>query len=78
MYIRHEEKQPEGLKELKVRIPVEQHLQLHGLKVMTGKQISDAVTEALETYFLAMREEEARERAENAGAAEPADAADGA
>ena len=58
MYIRQDESGHEGVKELKVRIPVEQHLQLHGLKVMTGKQISDAVTEALESYFQVLRAEE--------------------
>ncbi len=38
-------------KEVKVKIPLGFHLKLHSLKVITGKHISDAVTEALEAYF---------------------------
>lgn len=40
-------------KEVKVKIPVSYHVRLHSMKVLTGKPISDAVTEALEAYFLA-------------------------
>ncbi len=39
------------MKEVKVKIPVGLHVQLHSMKVLTGKQISDAVTEALDHYF---------------------------
>jgi predicted DNA-binding protein len=38
-------------KELKVRIPVEHHLRLHAMRVMTGKGISQAMIEALDAYF---------------------------
>lgn len=38
-------------KEVKVKIPVGHHVRLHSIKVLTGKQISDAVTEALDAYF---------------------------
>ncbi len=38
-------------KELKVKIPVRQHLRLHSLKVLTGTNISDTVAAALEAYF---------------------------
>jgi hypothetical protein len=38
-------------KEVKVKIPVGHHVKLHSMKVLTGKQISDAVTEALDMYF---------------------------
>ena len=40
-------------REVKVRIPVRLHLKLHTIKVLTGKPISDCVTEALEAYFTA-------------------------
>jgi len=43
------------VKEVKVKIPVHYHVRLHSMKVLTGKQISDAVTEALDAYF-AIRE----------------------
>jgi hypothetical protein len=43
------------VKEVKVKIPVSYHIKLHSMKVLTGKQISDAVTEALEVYFAAKR-----------------------
>lgn len=38
-------------KELKVRIPAHQHLRLHAMRVMTGKQISQTMVEALDAYF---------------------------
>jgi hypothetical protein len=34
-----------------VKIPVSHHIKLHSMKVLTGKQISDAITEALDAYF---------------------------
>ena len=40
-------------KEVKVKIPVSHHIKLHSMKVLTGKQISDAITEALDAYFAA-------------------------
>ena len=36
------------VKEVKVRIPINYHIKLHSMKVLTGKQISDTVTEALQ------------------------------
>lgn len=48
----HEPKgDPDRQKEVKVKIPVSYHVKLHSMKVLTGKQISDAITEALEAYF---------------------------
>ena len=38
-------------KEVKIKIPVTHHVKLHSMKVLTGKPISDAVTEALDMYF---------------------------
>ncbi len=38
-------------KTLKVRIPTKLHLQLHSVKILTGKNISDTVERALQTYF---------------------------
>ena len=42
-------------KEVKVKIPIGHHVKLHSMKVLTGKQISDAVTEALDAYFASSR-----------------------
>lgn len=50
MYI-EPEKSEEEIREMKVRIPSDFYMKLHSLKLLTGKQISDAVTEALEMYF---------------------------
>lgn len=41
----------EADKPLKVEIPERMHARLHTLKLLTGKAVSDAVTEALEAYF---------------------------
>ena len=38
-------------KEVKVRIPIQHHVRLHSMKVLTGKQISDTVAKALDAYF---------------------------
>lgn len=38
-------------RQLNVSIPVYQHVQLHTLKVLTGKNMSQTVFEALEAYF---------------------------
>ena len=39
------------MKPVKVKIPVSHHIKLHAMKVLAGKQLSDAVTEALDAYF---------------------------
>lgn len=39
------------LRALKVKIPVRQHIQLRTLKVLTGKNLSQTVREALGRYF---------------------------
>lgn len=41
----------EGRKEMKVKVPTEYQLKLHSIKVLTGKKISTAVTEAIELWF---------------------------
>ena len=53
MLIHDPKPDPHRAKEVKVKIPVSFHVRLHSMKVLTGKPISDAVTEALEAYFLA-------------------------
>lgn len=40
-------------KEVKVRIPASCHVRLQAVKILTGKQISETVTEALREYFRA-------------------------
>ncbi len=51
MLIKEKKDDPTRAKEVKVKIPVGYHIKLHSMKVLTGKPISDAVTEALEAYF---------------------------
>lgn len=41
----------DAMKDLKVRIPVEYHIQLRTLKILKGKSMSDALSEALDLYF---------------------------
>lgn len=52
------EERLEEEKEMKVKIPVQYHLNLHSLKVLTGKNISTAVTEAIQLYFQEMSDED--------------------
>lgn len=62
MYIEEKKKQAD-IREMKVRIPSDYYMKLHSLKLLTGTQISEAVTEALQLYFT--KERTARsERAE--------------
>lgn len=50
-----EPKNESGPKELRVKIGVEYHLKLHALKLLRGKRMSEAVEEALESYFERVR-----------------------
>lgn len=59
MMIREPKPDPARAKEVKVKIPVSHHIKLHSMKVLTGKQISDAITEALDAYFANQRPEDA-------------------
>ena len=53
MMINEKRTDPNNRKEMKLNLPVRYHVHLHSMKVLTGKQISDTVTEALEFYFAA-------------------------
>lgn len=59
MLIREPKSDPTRSKEVKVKIPLGHHVKLHSMKVLTGKPISDAVTEALEFYFASHQYEDA-------------------
>lgn len=50
----HEKKPALDAKELRVKIHVEYHLKLHALKLLRGKNMSEAVEEALDHYFSVM------------------------
>jgi hypothetical protein len=55
-----ERKKPAQLsdaKEIKVRIPLDYHIKLHTVKVVSGVPISDTVKVALEQYFEEIKEE---------------------
>jgi hypothetical protein len=43
----------DGVREMKVKIPVRLHISLHGLKLLSGRPLSDIVTEALQGYVAA-------------------------
>jgi len=51
MMIQHAGLDLMAAKEVKVKIPIQHHVRLHSMKVLTGKQISDTVSEALHAYF---------------------------
>lgn len=51
MWIHESPSDASRTKEVKVKIPIGHHVKLQSLKVLTGKGISDAVTEALDEYF---------------------------
>ena len=56
-----ERKKPSSLaddKEIKVRIPLDYHIKLHTVKVVSGVPISDTVKDALEAYFAELQEQD--------------------
>ena len=58
--------QPQELtetKEVKMRLPIAHLIRLHGLKLLTGQNISDTVTKALAMYFERVEAEKAAARA---------------
>ncbi|MCA1813440.1 MAG: hypothetical protein LC624_05760 [Halobacteriales archaeon] len=41
----------DGVREMKVKIPLRLHISLHSMKLLSGRQLSDIVTEALVAYM---------------------------
>lgn len=41
----------EPMRDLKVKIPLNYYVQLHTLKILRGKNMADALCEALDLYF---------------------------
>ncbi len=56
-----DQKDVEGEKEIKVKIPLDYHIKLHTVKVVQGTNISDTVRMALSEYFDDLREEKEAE-----------------
>ena len=46
-----EKKHGNELKEMKVKVPLEFHIKLHGLKLLNNQSISKSVEKALKKYF---------------------------
>lgn len=59
----------EGVREMKVKIPLRLHISLHSLKLLSGRQISDIVTEALQNYLATTAANRVLERAHHEGPA---------
>jgi hypothetical protein len=38
-------------KQLRIKLPLSYHLKLHKLKLLTGKNMAEAIQEALDVYF---------------------------
>ena len=51
MNLDHPPRSLDGVREMKVKIPLRLHVSLHSLKLLSGRQISEIVTEALVTYM---------------------------
>lgn len=47
-----EKKAGNELKEMKVKVPLEYHIKLHGLKLLSNQSISKSVESALKKYFM--------------------------
>ena len=58
-----EKRKPANLtedKEIKVKIPLDYHIKLHTVKVVSGTAISETVKAALESYFEELNQETAQ------------------
>ena len=53
----------EPMRDLKVKIPLHYYVQLHTLKILKGKNMADALCEALDVYFANPDNKELRESA---------------
>jgi hypothetical protein len=51
MMIHEQTVRADGVREIRVRIPADLHVRLQSMRLLRGKSVSDAVTEALERYF---------------------------
>ena len=56
LYANEPRRDLEGLRTLKVKLPIQQHIQLHSMRVYRGEGISETVTAALQMYFERRRE----------------------
>lgn len=64
-------------KEVKMRIPIAHLIRLHGLKLLSGQNISETVTKALEVYFAQVdAEKEAQQTSEASNEATQASASE--
>lgn len=54
MTIREQETDTESERQLKVTVPPETMIRLHSIKVLTGKNLTEQVREALQEYFAEM------------------------
>lgn len=52
-------------KEIKVKIPISQHIKLHSIRLMMEQTISESVQDALENYFALLKEQEGDETQED-------------
>lgn len=53
-------------KEIKVKIPISQHIKLHSIRLMMEQTISESVQDALENYFALLKEQQASEEEQDA------------
>lgn len=51
-----EDRDLDRTKPLKVSVPLRQHIELHKLKILTGKNMSETVQDALEMYLAEIRD----------------------
>lgn len=53
-------------KEIKVKIPISQHIKLHSIRLMMEQTISESVQDALENYFALLKEQRRDEEPKDA------------
>jgi hypothetical protein len=56
LYANEPRRDLDGVRVLKVKLPIAQHIQLHSMRVYRGEGISETVTAALQMYFERLRE----------------------
>lgn len=51
LHVDTSDKDLDDTKQLKAKLPIRQHLQLHQIKILEGQNLSETVRKALDDYF---------------------------
>lgn len=68
LHVDTSDKDLDDTKQLKAKLPIRQHLQLHQIKILEGQNLSETVRQALDDYFDRLDEDQAGDQADDPAA----------